>query len=120
MDEEPGSSQRLRVAVLIADPHAPFQGRGDENHDYAGAEAADRAFLQAVEDAGYEPIFVPVHLANVDETIRSLDCDAVINLCDGTGIGGDGLPGVEVIDALEWRGMPYTGARADFYRLGSD
>src|SRR5207249_9817811 len=61
-----------------------------------------------------------IHLGNVEETIADLDCDAVINLCDGTGAEHDGIPGVEVIEALEWRGIPFTGSRAEAYRIGSD
>lgn len=118
--DEDGSGLRQRVAVLIPDASAPFVGRGDENFEYAGAAAADRAFLQGVEEAGFEPILVPIHLGNVEEAIADLDCDAVINLCDGTGAGGDGIPGIEVIETLEWRGIPYTGSRAEAYRIGSD
>ncbi len=117
---EGSEARRLRVAVLIPDASAPFVGRGDENYEYAGAEASDRAFLQAVEEAGFEPVVAPVHLANVEDTVGALDCDVVINLCDGSGADRDGLPGLEAIAALERRGLPYTGARAEAYRLGCD
>jgi hypothetical protein len=43
-----------------------------------------------------------------------------LNLCDGTGEGRDGVPGVEVIDALERRRIPYTGARAEPYSISCD
>jgi len=113
-------SQRLRVAVLMADPHAPFRGRGDENIDYVGAEACDRAFMDAMAKAGFDAELVPIHLGDMDEKIAALECDAVFNLCDGTGAGGDGNPGLEVVEALESRGLPFTGARADAYRIGCD
>jgi D-alanine-D-alanine ligase len=114
------AGRTVRVAVLIADANSPFGGRGDENFDYAGAEESDRIVLEAVRKAGFEADLVQVHLGNLDRTIESLDCDVVLNLCDGTGAGRDGGPGVEVIEALERRGLPYTGARAEAYRIGSD
>jgi D-alanine-D-alanine ligase len=104
----------------MADPHAPFRGRGDENIEYAGADAADRAFARAMDAAGFDARLVPIHLGDMDEKIAALDCDAVFNLCDGTGAAGDGNPGLEVVEALEWRGLPYTGARPEAYRIGSD
>jgi D-alanine-D-alanine ligase len=117
--DEVGAGRRLKVAVLIPDAGASFAGRGDENFEYAGAEAADRHFLSAVEAAGFDATVATVHLGNVEEVVGALDCDAVINLCDGSGAGRDGLPGLEAIEALEWRGIPYTGARAEAYRIGS-
>jgi D-alanine-D-alanine ligase len=112
--------RRLRVAVLIPDPFASYPGRGDENFEYEGAEASDRTILRAVGEAGFEPMPFLVHLGNVETTVSTLDCDAVLNLCDGSGAGHDGSPGVEVIEALERRGLPYTGARAEAYRIGCD
>ena len=112
--------RRLRVAVLIPDPRAPYAGRGDENFEYEGAEASDRTILRAVSEAGFEPQPILVHLGNMDAIVNALECDAVLNLCDGTGAGHDGAPGVEIIEALERRGLPYTGARAEAYRIGCD
>lgn len=111
---------RLRVAVLLPDARAPYSGRGDENFEYAGAEASDQTILHAVEQAGFDVIPVLVHLGNVEPVIAGLQCDAVLNLCDGTGAGGDGVPGVEVIEALERRRIPYTGSRAEAYRVSCD
>ena len=105
--------------MLLPDAHAPYLGRGDENFEYAGAETADRIFLEAVAAAGFDADVVPVHLGNVESAVAALDCDAVINLCDGSGAARDGMPGLEAIEALEWRGIPYTGARGEFYRCGS-
>jgi D-alanine-D-alanine ligase len=39
----------------------------------------------------------------------------VFNLCDGS--DSDGYPGVEVVEALEREGIPFTGADPYFYRL---
>ncbi len=39
----------------------------------------------------------------------------VFNLCDGS--QSDGYPGVEVVEALETAGVPFTGANSGFYRL---
>jgi D-alanine-D-alanine ligase len=40
--------------------------------------------------------------------------DLYFNLCDGAE-GQDDLPGIEVVQALEQAGVPFTGARSDFY-----
>lgn len=110
--------RRLRVAVLLADLNAPDRGRGDENILYPGAQQADAVLMKALAAAGFDAWSVPIHVANVDEMIDTLECDVAFNLCEGSGPQGDGLPGVEVIEALERRGILYTGARPEFYRLG--
>lgn len=111
-----GGRRRLRVTVLSCDPASPLKARGDEDFDYVHAEESDRIFVRALEDAGYEVAWQPVHLGNVDAIVDALDCDVVFNLCDGSGPGIDNYPGVEAIDALERRGLPYTGGRAEPYR----
>jgi D-alanine-D-alanine ligase len=113
-----GRGRRLKVAVLLADLNAPDRGRGDENVLYEGAQEADAALMSALAAAGFEAWRVPVDVVNVDEVIGTLECDVAFNLCEGSGPRGDGLPGVEVVEALERRRIPYTGARAEFYRLG--
>ncbi|UJR78337.1 D-alanine--D-alanine ligase family protein [Sandaracinus amylolyticus] len=102
--------------MLCCDPASPLKARGDEDFDYEHAEAADRAFLRALEDAGFEASWHPVHLANVDAVVDALECDVVFNLCDGSGQGIDNYPGIEAIDAIERRGLPYTGSRREPYR----
>lgn len=108
--------RRLRVTVLACDPSSPLKARGDEDFDYVNAVEADEIFVHALEEAGYEVRWQPVHLGNVDRIVAALDCDVVVNLCDGSGPGLDNYPGLETIDALERRGMPYTGSRAEAYR----
>lgn len=108
--------RRTRVAVLCCDPASPLKSRGDEDFDYEHAEESDRAFVRALEDAGFDVTWSPVHLENVDAVVDALECDVVFNLCDGSGPGRDNYPGVEAIVALERRGLPYTGSRAEPYR----
>jgi D-alanine-D-alanine ligase len=106
--------------VLLPDPAGPYAGRGDENFDYAGADESDRLLLEAVARAGFRVSARYVHLDNVDDVVDALACDAVLNLCDGSGRERDGMPGLEALDALERRGLPYTGSRASAYAIGSD
>lgn len=109
--------RRLRVAVLMADPGAPYPGRGDENIPYDGAAEANAILMKALATAGFEARLQLIHCGNVEQVIEALECDVAFNLCEGNGAGRDGLPGVEVIEVLERRGILYTGARAEFYRL---
>lgn len=116
-----GAERRaLRVAVLLARPTDGLPGRGEENHESAGADAADRVLLAAARGAGLDAFVVPVGLDDVARVVEGLECDVVLNLCDGSGADRDGLPGLEALAALDRRGLPYTGARAPFYAIGSD
>ena len=109
-----------RVAVLVA-RHTGHGGRGDELFDYAGADAADTAFLAAVHRAGFASATMhAAGLDDIDAVVDRLDCDVVINLCDGAGPTRDGLPGLEALAALERRGLPYTGSGAEGYAIGCD
>lgn len=117
---EPSVRKGLRVIVLLPDPAGPHSGRGDENFDYAGAGDCDRMLLDSVVRAGFEVGVRYVHLDNIDAVVEALVCDAVLNLCDGSGREKDGMPGLEALDALERRGLPYTGSRASAYAIGSD
>lgn len=45
--------------------------------------------------------------------IKSEGFDLIINLCDGAQI--ENRAGVEVIEYLEYFGIPFTGPRRDFY-----
>ena len=114
------SANGPHVVVLFPDPAGPHAGRGDENFTYAGADECDRVLLDAVARAGFVVTVRYVHLDNVDVVIDALACDAVLNLCDGSGREKDGMPGLEALYALERRGLPYTGARASAYAIGSD
>lgn len=111
---------RLRVAVLLARSSAAFPGRGDEMHEYPGTAAQERALMAAARAAGFDAFPVCVSLDDVDAVLERLECDAILNLCDGSGPAGDGLPGLEALAAIERRGLPYTGARPAFYAIGSD
>ncbi|MDQ3033801.1 MAG: hypothetical protein M3Y87_15400 [Myxococcota bacterium] len=102
--------------MLSCDPSSPLKSRGEEDFDYEHAEESDRAFVSALEEAGFDVSWSPAHLENLDRVVDSLECDVVFNLCDGSGPGIDNLPGVEAIEALERRGLPYTGARFAPYK----
>ena len=110
----------MRVAILMCDAATADQGRGDENFLYEGAEHADRLMIEAAQSLGHTVLPHYVHLRNVDAVVDALDCDVVLNLCDGSGEGKDGLPGVEAIRALERRGLAYSGAGTRAYELTSD
>lgn len=110
------SRRRLRVTILACDPASPLKSRGEEDFDYEHAEESDRHFARALEDAGYEVSWCWVHLGNVDSAVAAIDADVVFNLCDGSGPGRDNYPGLEAIEALERRGLPYTGSRGEPYR----
>src|SRR5262249_40977975 len=102
---------------LVNDADASPPARGDEAFKCPSTEQLDRALRNALRDAGYAVTWHPVHLGNVDSVVDALECDVVFNLCDGHGPGRDNLPGLEVLAALERRGLPYTGATSEPYAL---
>ncbi len=59
------------------------------------------------------------HLLRKDSAVRQLEAlsrqgfDLFFNLYDG--LPAEGLPGVAVVQALERLGLPFTGARSDFF-----
>lgn len=91
--------------------------RGDEANTSGWSSEAYTHMLRALEAEGYEVSEVGIDFATLHR-IDALACDVAVNLCDGCTL--DGEPGVEVIDALEARGIPYTGARRLAYWIGSD
>ena len=54
--------------------------------------------------------------ATVDEVVAQ-GFDVFVNLCDGE--PAEDLAGIEVVERLEWHGVPFTGPDARLYRLGS-
>jgi D-alanine-D-alanine ligase len=117
MENTSRSRRRLRVAVLVCDPNSPLKGRGEEEYEYVNADESDANFVRSLEESGYEVSWHPAHLDNLDEVVGGLDCDVVFNLCDGSGRGRDNSPGVEAIETLERHDLPYTGSRAEPYRI---
>ncbi|MBX3274032.1 MAG: hypothetical protein KF729_27450 [Sandaracinaceae bacterium] len=64
--------------------------------------------------------WVPVRIGEADAIAAALagrDDAVAFNLCDGDEL--DGYPGLSVVEALERRGVPFTGADAAFYRTSS-
>jgi D-alanine-D-alanine ligase len=126
--------RRLQVAVLYpesslpdsyrdettsVDPVAPEDhgARGDEAKTCGWSGDAYGHMLRALEAEGCEVQQVGIGFATLGR-IDDLEVDVAVNLCDGCTL--DGEPGVEVLDALEARGIPYTGARRLAYWIGSD
>lgn len=115
--------ERLQVAVLFpestsVDAEGRFESaRGDEARTVEWSSDAYAQMMRALEAEGFGIIEVGIGFGTLDR-IDALKADVAVNLCDGCTL--DGEPGVEVIDALEARGLPYTGARRLAYWIGSD
>lgn len=116
--------RRLQVAVLYPESSHPESSqeaapaaRGDEARTSGWSGDAYGYMLRALAAEGFEVLEVGVDFGTLDR-IDALTCDVAVNLCDGCTL--DGEPGVEVLDALEARGIPYTGARRLAYWIGSD
>lgn len=110
----------MKVAVLALDLAAPVRGRGDEDWvpppGPPGVDAAAAIELLA-RALGHEAELLRLRYPDLDR-LDDLRCDVAVNLCDG--IGRDGYPGIEVVEALGARGIPCAGADRDFLALGLD
>lgn len=110
----------MRVAVLALDLTARAAGRGEETWEpppgAPGADAADALALLA-RALGHQVEVLRLTYGGL-ERLDALRCDVALNLCEG--IGRDGFPGVEVLEALSARGVPCAGADRDFLLLGLD
>jgi D-alanine-D-alanine ligase len=108
------------VVVLVPQP----ESIDPEIAYYADYSQSHDELARAFDALAREWRWVPVTCSTVDGILDALVADAhasgvplpvVLNLCDGD--ESNAVPGVEVIEALEARGLPYTGSSAPFYRL---
>ncbi|MCO5168328.1 MAG: hypothetical protein M9894_18465 [Planctomycetes bacterium] len=113
----------MRVAVLALDLAAAPPGRGDEAwtppagaHGPAHADAAS-AVAALARALGHEVEVLRLTYPTLDR-LDDLRCDVAVDLCEG--LGRDGFPGVEVVEALAARGLPCAGADRGFLLLGLD
>ncbi len=105
----------LTIAVLYNDTEA--LQRGDATDDLADTQldGVEKA-LVALRSLGHAAFAQPVTYANLP-VLDALEADFALNLCEGSGV--DGHPGVEVVAALEARGLPYSGVSQWGYYLSS-
>jgi D-alanine-D-alanine ligase len=80
-------------------------------------EASMACVVRALESQGHTVRTLGIDYAGLDR-VDHIETELVFNFCDGTGV--DGHPGVEVVDALERRAIPYSGADSGFYHLTTD
>lgn len=109
--------------MLALDLATPAPGRGQEVWEpprLAPHVDAPEALALLSRGLGHEVEVARVTYATLDERLDALarSCDVALNLCDG--IGRDGFPGVEVVEALAARGVPCAGAGRDFLLVGVD
>lgn len=72
---------------------------------------------RAFESLGVDWSWTPVTFSDIEEKVGRARAEGatVLNLCDGD--DAQGLPGVQVVRALDRLGVPYTGADRFFYGL---
>jgi D-alanine-D-alanine ligase len=116
MQEDPfAEAGRKPLDIVLAFNATTAVQRGDATDALPdNDEAAIAPVVHALESLGHRVRPLGLTYDNLSE-LESLDCQFVLNLCEGTGL--DGHPGLEVVDALERHGIPYSGASAHFYWL---
>lgn len=109
----------MNLAVLALDLATAVRGRGDEDWEPPEPHEVDAptALALLARALGHEAEVLRLGYGQLDR-LATLRCDVAVNVCDG--LGRDGYPGVEVVEALAARGVPCTGAGRDFLALGLD
>jgi D-alanine-D-alanine ligase len=77
-------------------------------------DAAMESAVAGLSAQGHSVRTLPVCYDSLAE-LEGIDAEFVFNMCEGSGV--DGHPGVEVVDTLERRAIPYSGADSAFYHL---
>lgn len=107
--------QPLRIVLLFND--TSVVERGNESDSLPDADLdSHQSIIDALESRGHTVQALGIHYENL-HLLDTLEADFVLNLCDGTGL--DGHPGLEVVAALENRGLPFSGASSGFYFTSS-
>jgi len=107
----------MRIAILYTQPTRRAKQSAfiasDEDTIASAYEVAD-----AVKAKGAVPILVALAEDAIEETIRSIHADCIINLIDWTGLD---LPlSLKAMDVLEKIGIPFAGANRQAFENGSD
>lgn len=113
--EKPGPIPALRIVLLFNDTSVVERGNPSDALPDADLNS-HQEIVHALESRGHTVSALGIHYENL-HLLDTLEADFVLNLCDGTGL--DGHPGLEVVAALERRGLPFSGASSGFYFTSS-
>lgn len=116
MQEDPfaRAAQRPLDLVLVYNATSAVQ-RGNATDDLPDSdEAAIAPVIAALSSLGHRVRSLGLTYENLHE-LDTLEADFVFNLCEGTGL--DGHVGLEVVDALDKRGIAFSGAGPHCYWL---
>lgn len=102
------SKASVDVLVLLGDPRLPDPVKRNGCFNTEDHETVSRLKNALSELSGYRFAFHDNH-ATLDETLRSVRCDLVLNLCD-EGFNNDAFQEGYIPARLEALGLPYTGA----------
>lgn len=105
------------MILFPVNPAPSEEWRGDTAPDWPAE--ADAHLMNALRSLGWEPSLMGVSMQDVAEKVAAIEAELVVNLCDGFD-ALDGYPGVTAVEALDARGIPYTGAMRQAYWMGCD
>ncbi|MEK7577225.1 MAG: hypothetical protein AAB492_01230 [Patescibacteria group bacterium] len=108
----------MNITVLYNKPTARFTKNvtfvdAEEDTEYSAKEVAD-----ALKEKGANPTLVALTETTIDSVIGSLPSDLIFNLIEWTSI--DTQLAMKAYDAIEARGLRYTGATKETYLLSCD
>ncbi|HEY3450450.1 MAG TPA: ATP-grasp domain-containing protein [Myxococcales bacterium] len=105
----------MRLTLLFCDTRGLCRGlESDELPDQD--ESAVEPLARLLRDAGHQVTSLGVTFDSLEALPRAIEgCDAVFNLCDGSGVDGTVGPGAPAL--LQQLGVAFTGCSADPYLL---
>lgn len=108
----------MNITVLYNKPTKRFDKNvtfidAEEDTEYSAKEVAD-----ALKEKGANPTLVALTETTIDTVIASLPTDLIFNLIEWTGV--DTPYAVQTYDAMDARGLHYTGATKESYLLSCD
>lgn len=108
----------INITVLYNKPAARFTKNATFVDAEEDTEASAREVSEALKKKGANPTLVALTETTIDSVIASLPNDLIFNLIEWTGI--DTPYAIKTYDAINARGLYYTGATKETYLLSCD
>jgi len=108
----------MNITVLYNKPTARFTKNSTFVQAEEDTEESAREVAEALKEKGANPTLVALTEMTIDSVIASLSDDLIFNLIEWTGV--DTPYAIKTYDAINVRGLHYTGATLETYLLSCD
>ena len=108
----------MNITVLYNKPTARFIKNATFMQAEEDTEESAREVAEALKEKGAKPTLVALTENTIESVISSLPFDLIFNLIEWTGV--DTPYAIKTYDAINARGLYYTGATLETYLLSCD